>query len=74
MRAASDTNNSIPRVGEELSPIEIFSSSNVTTNLRHHDHFGCPVYALDSKMQAGQSSGMKWKERARIGVNLGFSP
>jgi hypothetical protein len=46
----------------------------MNAKLHHFQHFGCPVYVLDHKLQAGRKSGMKWKERVRIGVNLGFSP
>jgi len=74
LRAASDTNNSIPKIGEAKSPLEVFSSSNVRPNYRNHHHFGCPVYVLDGNLQAGKRAGKKWTDRARVGVNLGFSP
>jgi hypothetical protein len=32
------------------------------------------LWFFDNKMQAGQISGFKWKERARLGVNWGFLP
>ena len=56
MRAASDTNNSIPMVGIEKSPIEIFSGVNVNPKIRHHHHFGCPVYILDGDLQANKGN------------------
>jgi hypothetical protein len=74
LRAASDTGNSLPRLNQQQSPIEIFSNVKVRPNLRHHHPFGCPVYVLDGKLQSGQKAGKKWTDRARLGVNLGFSP
>lgn len=74
LRAASDTNSCIPHVGKEQAPIEIFSNSKVRPNLRHHHPFGCPTYVLDGDLQSGKKAGKKWTDRARLGVNLGFSP
>jgi hypothetical protein len=74
LRYVNDVNNHIPRKHEQESPIELFSSTKTSAKLHQFQHFGCPVYVLDHKLQAGRKSGMKWKERVRIGVNLGFSP
>ena len=74
LRAASDTNSCLPRVGKEQSPLEIWTKSSIRPNLRHHHPFGCPVYVLDGNLQGGNKAGKKWKDRARLGVNLGFSP
>ena len=51
----------------------MFSNTQVDTNIKDFHAFGCPVYALDSKLAGGQSIG-HWNPRARIGINLGFSP
>ncbi len=32
------------------------------------------MYVLDSNLQANKRAGSKWKQRTRLGVNLGFSP
>ena len=74
MRAARDTHNSLPMVGQEKSLMEVFSCAYVKPNIRHHHHFGCPVYVLDGDLQANKGSRKKWVDRARVGVNLGFSP
>ena len=74
MRYANDVNNSVPNKGETKSPLEKFSGTQNRSSLRHFHHFGCPTYVLDSNLQANKSAGYKWKERARLGVNLGFSP
>jgi hypothetical protein len=74
MRYMNDVNNYVPRKGESRAPIELFSSTSFDKKLQHFHHFGCPVYVLDHNLQAGRRSGMKWKERVRVGINLGFSP
>ena len=57
----------------KLSPIQKFTESIVDTNPKDFHSFGCPVYALDSKLSSGQITG-HWNPRARLGNNLGFSP
>jgi hypothetical protein len=74
MRYINDVNNYVPRKHESQSPIEMFSLVKQGTKLQNFHHFGCPVYVLDHNLQAGRRSGMKWKDRVRLGVNLGFSP
>jgi hypothetical protein len=64
--------NDVPRVGEEKSRIERFSGSDIHPNLRHHHHFGVPVYVLDSSMQSGKKI-PKWMPRARVGIYVGKS-
>jgi hypothetical protein len=74
MRYINDVNNYVPRKGECEAPIELFSSTKMSKKLNNFHHFGCPVYVLDHNLQSGRRSRMKWKERVRVGVNLGFSP
>jgi hypothetical protein len=74
MRYANDVNNSVPNKGETKSPLEKFSGTQNRSSLHHFHHFGCPTYVLDSNLQANKSAGYKWKEQARLGVNLGYSP
>jgi hypothetical protein len=74
IRYVNDVNNCVPRKGQEYAPIEIFSSTKMKMPLHQFYHFGCPTYVLDPNLQSGQRSGMKWKQRTRLGVNLGFSP
>ena len=66
MRAASDTHNSLPMVGQEKSPMEIFSGVNIRPSIKHHHPFGCPVYVLDGDLQANKGSRKKWADRARV--------
>jgi hypothetical protein len=74
LRYMNDVNNYVPRKQETKSPIEMFSSTDTKIKLHQFHHFGCPVYVLDHNLQSGKRSGMKWKERVRLGINLGFSP
>jgi len=72
LRYASDVHNSMPST-TGLSPLQLFSGTEVNTNIKDFHAFGCPVYALDSDLASGKSIA-PWNPRARIGINLGFSP
>jgi hypothetical protein len=74
MRYAMDVNNCVPAKGKEQSPLELLSGIKTKIPLRQIHHFGCPTYILTNELQAGRKAGTKWKDRARLGVNLGFSP
>jgi hypothetical protein len=74
MRYVNDINKYVPRKHEKESPIEMFSSTELKAKLHQFHHFGCPVYVLDHNLQSGKKSRRKWKERVRLGINLGFSP
>jgi hypothetical protein len=74
LRYANDVNNHVPAKGNEHSPIELFSSTTTKLPIKQFYHFGCPVYVLDSNLQANKRAGSKWRQRTRLGVNLGFSP
>jgi hypothetical protein len=67
-------NNHIPAKGRDQSPLELFSSTTTKLPVKQFYHFGCPVYVLDSNLQANKRAGSKWRQRTRLGVNLGFSP
>ena len=73
LRYACDVHNCMSRHENKLSPIQKFTESIVDTNPKDFHSFGCPVYALDSKLSSGQITG-HWNPRARLGNNLGFSP
>ena len=55
------------------SPMKIFSRVKCKSNLNKEHTFGCPVYALNASLQAGNTI-PKWDQRTRLGVNLGPSP
>lgn len=72
LRYAAHVFNNTP-LKDGISPMEKFSSTDVTANLKHFHTFGCPVYALDERLQANKHIA-SWKKRARLGINLGPSP
>ena len=53
--------------------LEVFAGTDVSPNMRHHHHFGVPVYVLDNHLQSGFKIG-KWLPRSRVGIYLGKSP
>ena len=55
------------------SPLERFSDVPIRPKISHFRPFGCPVYVLQGKLQAGQK-GPKWHKRAHVGLYLGPSP
>jgi hypothetical protein len=53
--------------------LELFSSIQVESNLRHVHTFGCLVFAIQNVLASG-SQLPRWSPRARLGLNLGPSP
>ena len=72
-RHAANVRNTLPDKKDGTSPLERFSGTDIKPNLRFHHTFGCPVYALNNKLQQGQSI-PRWDPRVRLGVYLGESP
>ncbi len=74
LRVANEVHNSTATLGRKdlKSPFELFAKSEVTPNLSHFQPFGCPVFVLHNKMQAGKKL-PKWEVRSRMGVYLGMS-
>ena len=58
---------------ERRTPIELFTSTKVSSNPNHWKPFGCPAYVLDNNLQSRRPF-HKWKHRAKLGVYLGRSP
>ena len=73
IKYACTIRNAAAREGAQ-SPIEKFTSTAITPNLKDFHTFGCPVYILDNKLQAGQTQQHKWMDRSKIGIYLGTSP
>jgi hypothetical protein len=73
LRTANDIMNATVNLKTKQVPIEMFTNSRIRTNLQHWYHFGCPVYVLDSDLQAGRKID-KWDNRSRVAVYLGRSP
>jgi hypothetical protein len=64
--------NNVPKVGQDKTRFELFSGTDIRPNLRHHHHFGVPVYVLDSNMQSDKKI-PKWMPRARVVIYVGKS-
>jgi hypothetical protein len=72
LKHAATVHNSLPTKNGR-SPLELFTQTDVAPNLKNFHTFGCPVFALEHRLQSQQSVG-SWASRARLGVNLGPSP
>ena len=72
LRMANNVLNATPSKSRTNPPVNAFTGTKVSINTKHFFHFGCPVYVLDSRMQAGKKIG-KWEARKKIGVYLGQS-
>ena len=72
LRYENDVRNNVPGK-DNCTNFMRFTSTNELPNYKDFHAFGCPVYALDSTLAAGKSIA-HWDKRARIGINLGFSP
>jgi hypothetical protein len=73
LRLANHLRNSLPDKEDATSPIERFSRVEVGPHLKENHPFGCPVFALNNRLQSGNRI-PKWDSRARLGVYLGPSP
>lgn len=73
LQHATVIRNSLPDKEDGSSPQSRFDQVNNTTKLKHIHSFGCPIYALNNKLQNGQKI-PKWDARCRIGLYLGKSP
>ena len=73
LRYSMEVRNHTPAKDGGPSPRELYSQVEVASSLKNFHVFGCPVYALDNRLQAKQAVG-SWIPRARLGINLGPSP
>ena len=75
MLTANEVHNYTPSQKKGKFPIQEFSQIESDTVMRHFHTFGFPAYVLDCELQAGQNwSKHKWKDRAKVSINLGPSP
>lgn len=72
LRMASDVYNHAPRLGNDASPVELFTGIKMRPLVQRFHHFGCPTFVLLSDLQSGKK-GRKWNNRARVGIYLGRS-
>jgi hypothetical protein len=73
LRNTQHMRNSLPDSKDGTCPFERFSGVEVAPNLKSNHTFGCPVYALNSRL-ASRKSIPKWNPRARVGLYIGPSP
>jgi len=57
IRLANESINATPSLSDKSgfrTPQEMFFRTRVSANPKHWQQFGCPVYVLDSRLQAGK--------------------
>ena len=75
LQQASHVSNMIPDNIDGSSKLERFAQINISNRMKNFHTFGCPVYALHNDLQNNNGTRLsKWEPRARLGINLGFSP
>jgi hypothetical protein len=67
LRNTQHMRNSLPDSKDGTCPFERFSGVEVAPNLKSNHTFGCPAYALSSKLASGKTI-PKWNSRARVGL------
>ena len=73
LRCVNETFISAPKRLDGKSALQIFSGTSVLPKANTFRPFGCPVYILDNRLQAGFKIS-KWHTRARVGLYLRHSP
>ena len=73
VRQAQEVMNSLLYDDKGQSPFELFTDTDVAPQLASFHMFGCPVFALDSRLQNKQAI-PRWESRARLGIYLRKSP
>ncbi len=73
LRNVAYLHSNLPVLEDGTSMLELFSSIQVGSNLKHAHMFGCPVFALQNVLASG-SQQPRWSPRAHLGLNLGPSP
>ena len=56
------------------SILERFFKTSVAPKIKENHEFGCPVFALQSRLTGVRGGVTKWEPRAWMGINLGPSP
>jgi hypothetical protein len=64
LRMAIHLHNTVPSLADGRSPLEVFASLAVGSKMRDNHTFGCPVFALQNALAAGNTI-PKWSPRAR---------
>jgi hypothetical protein len=70
LRNAIQLHNTLPVLEDGTSRLERFSSIRIGSKMEHHHSFGCPVFALENDLAAGNSI-PHWSPHVCLGVDLG---
>ena len=73
LRNANHLISTLPDKEDGSCPLERFTGSAVSPSIKSNHTFGCPVYALQNRLQTNGKL-PKWNPRARMGIYLGISP
>ena len=73
LHTANELSNTIPSIGSEYSPLELFSGVPICPSIKHFHPFGCFAYVLDNCLQQWFKI-PKWQACTRLGIYLGPSP
>eukprot|EP00957_Ditylum_brightwellii_P011160 845498-Ditylum_brightwellii.AAC.2 len=74
-RVVKERQNRLDLNSNGMSPLEVLLGHREEITVEDYHSWGCPIFALDSKLQSGQGIGsLKWDPRAHIEVYLGHSP
>ena len=74
MFAADYINNLHIDLKGKRQEMKFSSVTGFPTRLKHFYTFGCPVYALDARLQdSGEGKSPKWDPQARLAIYLGHS-
>ena len=64
LRHVNDVTNATPNKGEQITPLEKFSSVSVAPKIRHFHSYGSLAYVLDNALQSSQGQ-FKWSSSDR---------
>ena len=73
LRQATHLRNFLPDKEYASSPLEKFSKTSVTSNLKENQAFGSPFFDLHNRLTGVRGVVPKWEPRYRLGINVGPS-
>ncbi len=73
LKNAAYLHNNLAVLEDGTSRLELFSSIQVGSNLKHVHTFGCPVFELQNVLASG-SQLPRWSPHPHLALNLGPSP
>ena len=54
-----------------ITPMETFTGTEITINIKNQHKWDFPVYVLDVRFQVNIDTIIKWEPRSRAGIYLG---